>query len=214
MKYTELVNYTINGLNEDSFVNLKKLLLNKYIFFSIIDDDDVTDEILAEKICDYFEILFSKTNDNWDKFLKNYFKEIDSKVGTRISPITKTNPVPCRARKYYERAKSKLKDNKDLTSSQLVDYYRIMFCLYNSILNNNGQTIENFDYSLNKMNLKEILLDFGNITYNRQNKYFKKVKEFFDEGGLYTREKGMLVLSIIISNKFMDNRILGEYFNG
>ena len=89
-----------------------------------------------------------------------------------------------------------------------------MFCLYNSILYNNGQTIENFDYSLNKMNVKEILLDFGNIIYNRQNKYFKKVKDFFDEGGLYTREKGMLVLSIIISNKFMDNRILGEYFNG
>jgi hypothetical protein len=214
MKYTELVNYTINGLNEESFENLKKSLLNKYIFFSIIDDDDVTDEILAEKICDYFEILFSKTNDNWDKFLKNYFKVIDSKVGTRISPITKTNPDPCRARQYYERAKSELKDNKDLTSSQLVDYYRIMFCLYNSILYNNGQTIENFDYSLNKMNVKEILLDFGNIIYNRQNKYFKKVKDFFDEGGLYTREKGMLVLSIIISNKFMDNRILGEYFNG
>lgn len=214
MKYTELVNYTINGLNEDSFESLKKLLLKKYIYFSIIDDNDVTDGILAEKICDYFEILFSKTNDNWDKFLKNYFKWIDSKVGTRISPTTKFNPVPCRARKYYEHAKSKLKDNNNLTSSQIVDYYRIMFCLYNSIIYNNGQTIENFDYSLNKMNLKEILLDFENIAYNRQNKYVKKAKEFFDEGKLYTRENGMLVLSIIISHKFIDNRILGEYFNG
>ncbi|HFH9843783.1 TPA: hypothetical protein ACGOOQ_001664 [Streptococcus suis] len=214
MKCTELVKHTVTTLNEDSFETLKKLLINEYIYFSIINDNDVTKDILAEKICDYFEKLFYKMNDNWDKFLKNYFKVIDSKISSRILPTTKSKPNPCRARKYYEHAKKNLKDNQVLPPGQFVGYYRIMFCLYDSIINNDGQIIENFDYTLSKINITSVLLNLSNTTFNGQNKYIKKVKDIFNENELYTRENGILVLSIIILHKFMDNRILGEHFNG
>ena len=57
MTYLEFVKATICDLNQSAFEELKKILLGEYISFSIIDHENVTVDILAEKVCDYFNTL-------------------------------------------------------------------------------------------------------------------------------------------------------------
>ena len=57
MKYINFVKETIVGMDAATLEVLKKALLGEYISFSVISDEEVTKEELAEKLCDYFEKL-------------------------------------------------------------------------------------------------------------------------------------------------------------
>ncbi|RRD31658.1 hypothetical protein EII38_05465 [Streptococcus minor] len=208
MESTDLVNYAVLNLNKDSFESLKKSLINKYIFFSVIDYNDVTEEILAEKICDYFEKVKLVSFYSFDGLLSYFNKNMNILVGGKISKISKKNPTPSRARRYYDRVGEIIKQ-KDVTVGQLLEYSRIMFCLYNSIIENNEDEITNFDYSLSTLNIEKIV----NSIINGNKKIGKKINKISDILEVHSREIGVLVLVVVIMHKILDSRVLGEYYH-
>ena len=152
MNYLDFVKETICDLDQSVFEELKQILLGDYISFSIIDHEDVTANILAEKVCDYFNTLEVKTGRAFDRRIEALMKDLDTIVGPSIAKTyqTKTGDsttiVEPRSRKYYEKALS-IKDVKTPSITEITDYTRIMMCLYTEIIKNKEKPIENFDYS-------------------------------------------------------------------
>ena len=150
MKYKKLVEATICRMRPSAFEKLKLLLLGEYISFSIIDHEAVTVEILAEKICDYFETLEIKTGKAFDKFIESYMNDVDDIVAPHIAKTPQAKkgdntPVKVpRSRKYYTKAVD-IKGKKRLSVTQLIDYTRIMMCLYTAADKAEGKPIDNFD---------------------------------------------------------------------
>ncbi len=152
MTSLDFVQSTVCNLTQPVFDELKQLLLGEYISFSFIDTQDVSEKILAEKICDYFDTLEVKTGRPFDRFIETYLNDLDSIVEPHIAktPQAKkgdTTPVTVpRARKYYEKAAA-IKRVKNPSVGQLIDYSRLMLCLYSAAIQSEVSPIDDFDYA-------------------------------------------------------------------
>lgn len=213
MIYKDFVEATICNLSQSVFVELKQLLLGEYISFSIIDHEDVTIDILAEKVCDYFGTLEIKTGKVFDKHIESYLSDLDSIVGPHIAktPQAKkgdTTPVVVpRSRKYYEKAVT-TKGVKKPSMTQLVDYSRIMLCLYTAAIKNEGKPIDNFDYAadclvptsiVEAMKSEEVSVVFP-----------PSKKKRFDTKELYSDDVCTLILSILFLCSIINGKVEGE----
>lgn len=153
---------TIGELETPAFEELKKLLIGDYITFATVKPKNVKKSHMAEKLYDYFEMLEVKTGTSFDKELRIYMNNLNDIVEPHIAkaPSAKkgdTQPITVpRARKYYDKA-VQIKNKKELTVSQVMDYSRIMLCLYIAIIKSKEYTITNFDYSLDCLYPKLIL---------------------------------------------------------
>ena len=151
MDYCEFVRETICNYSADIFEMAKKALVDEYLSFSIIPDEEITIGILSEKVCDYFEKLELKSGKNFEKQLDAYLKAVDSIVSRRVAVTPRqkkknADPVTTpRARKYYEKAES-IKEKRTWKVRSLLDYSRIMFCLYSAIIENGYKEIQNLDF--------------------------------------------------------------------
>lgn len=161
MNYIEFVEKIIGNLDGELFCSFRNILVDEYLSFAAIKCTDVTQQIMKEKLCDYFEKVELKTGRSLEKIIEKYMADVDSIVSERIAAAPKakkgaTAQLP-RARKYYDRACAIRKDNK-MTKHGLRDYSRIMLCLYSEIIKNNRfKIIENFDYSYECINLAQII---------------------------------------------------------
>lgn len=210
MKYKELVEYTVLGLSEERFNSLKTLVTDRgYIRFSVINDSHITKDILSEKICDYLEKVELKTQDSLDKQVKNFCKTLDAVVSPKIAKVTKANPNPSRARRYYEHIKD-IPRQKELTIQELMTYSRVMLCLYHAIIDNKGEEITNFDYTLSTITVTKIL----DALTKEQNNFVKQFKVLFEVKEEFTSERGILVLVVMILNKLLDSAVIGDYYHG
>lgn len=210
MNYIEFVKATVNTFQPDAFEQIKTVLIPEYLSFSIIPEDSITPEILSEKLCDYFEKLELKTGKSFDKYVESYLKDLDSIVEKRIekTPQSKKNdPTPVvvpRARKYYEKAVS-LKKTRALSTSHLVDYTRIMLCLYTAIIKNDFKEIGNFDFSSDCLNP----LDIISAMKNEQDAVAIKIgkKQKFDIKELYCSDTCTFILTIVLAYKILNDRV-------
>ena len=213
MTYKDFVEATVCNLSQPVFEKLKQMLLGEYISFSIIDHEDVTIDILAEKVCDYFGALEIKTGKAFDKHIESYMNDIDSIVAPRIAktPQAKkgdaTSIVVPRSRKYYEKAVT-TKGVKKPSMTQLVDYSRIMMCLYTAANNNEGKPITNFDYAadclipasiIDAMKSEEVSIVFP-----------PSKKKRFDTKELFSDDVCTLILSILILCSIINGKVEGE----
>lgn len=212
MDYSEFIKTTVNTLKPDTYDQIKQILIPEYLTFSIIPEEEITLGILSEKLCDYFEKLDLKTGKSFEKYVESYLKDLDSIVERRIekTPQPKKNDttpviVP-RARKYYEKAVS-LKKTRTLSTSNLVDYTRIMLCLYTAIIKNGFKEIGNFDFSSDCLNP----LDIIDAMKNEQVKIGKKSK--FDIKELYCSDTCTFILTIVIIYKIINDRVQEESEN-
>lgn len=161
MNCVEFVIATVMTLETELSKELKDSLLEKYIPLNIIKKEEISFSMLGEKICDYFNKTELATGKNFEKLVKKYASDLDSVVGSRIArepKPRKNRPTPptSRARKYYEKAQEL--EKHDLGTCQgLMDYTRLMLCLYSSIINNSFKEIEDFDYSVSAINLNKII---------------------------------------------------------
>lgn len=57
MNYKDFTIATITEMDQPVFELLKTALIGEYLSFSVIPETDITQSILAEKICSYFETL-------------------------------------------------------------------------------------------------------------------------------------------------------------
>lgn len=134
MNYSEFVKSTVCTLEPDIYQLLQKTLVGEYLSFSIISDSEITQDILAEKICDYFDKLELKTGKNFEKFINAYMDNIEVLVDQYVvkTPQSKkkdADPVIVpRARKYLEKAQS-IRKVRSLSVRNLIDFTRITMCL-------------------------------------------------------------------------------------
>jgi hypothetical protein len=186
-------------MGSSSFERLKAALLEEYIQFCIVTPDNVTKEIMAEKLCDYFEKFQYKSGKKFEDLVKSYMTELDSLVEPRVAQTPaakKSEPVPVvpRARRYYEKAAEIKKSLKNI--SELIDYSRLMLCLYAAIINSGDEKITNFDFSLTCLepNAIEAALknEKGTAWLGKKNP-----KPRFDTSDPYTTDRSFFVLLIL-----------------
>ena len=216
MKYKNLVRATICELSEPAFEELKQLLLGEFLSFSIIDHKDVTRDILAEKVCDYFGTLEIKTGKTFHKHVESYLDDLDSIVGPHIAkqPQAKKGgraPAVPRARRYYDKALA-IKEGKDLSLTHLTDYSRFMLCLYAAALKSEGKPIDNFNYAADCLSPTDIVnaLKREEITVV----FPPSKKKRFDTKDLYSGDVCTLILSILILCSIANGTERGDVDHG
>ena len=213
MDYSEFVKSTVYSFQSDVFDQIKTVLIPEYLSFSIISEDGITPAILSEKICDYFEKLELKTGKSFDKYVESYLKDLDSIVERRIAKTPqpkKNDPAPVvipRARQYCEKAGS-LKKARTLATGVLVDYTRIMLCLYTAIIKSGFKEIGNFDFSSDCINPLDIIAAMKNEQEPVAIKIGKKQK--FDIKDLYCSDTCTFMLTIVLAYKILNDRVQEE----
>jgi len=214
LNYNDFLTDTIMSIDPATFEMLKKSLVGEYLSFSIIHERDVSQAVLAEKICDYFEKLELKTGKDFAKQIEAYIKDIDSIVSRRIAhtpQAKKKDSAPVdkpRSRKYYEKAIA-TKNSRNLSVQELVDYSRIMFCLYAAIIKDKYKEINDFDYSVSSLKPDAIIESMK--TEPNTNVMVKKNR--FDIKNLYCSDRCTFIISIIMLYKIINDRVQGEYYH-
>ena len=208
MDYKEFSYSTVVELNAQSFDQLCKLLIGEYLTFSIIKENNITNEILAEKVCDYFETLTIKTGKPFDKQIETYIETLEYYVGRKIAKVShsKKDTAPIaepRARKYYNKALS-IRNSRNLSVRQFLDYSRIMMCLEMAIINKDFKEIENLDYSADCLDADKIIDVIKNITVHAG---IKKQKPRFDTKELYCQDTFFFIILILSLNKIINDKI-------
>ncbi|MCR5181547.1 MAG: hypothetical protein K6D56_00820 [Clostridia bacterium] len=207
MSRVDFVKETILDLRSEYFESLRDALIPEYLTFSVLQGSQVTKELLAEKAIDYFEKIELKTGKDFDKQVETYMDNLDQVVERRVARAPKPNkrdnkPIETpRARKFYDRAKS-IEDLRVKTTEQLVDYTRIMTCLYMSFLNDKVKYISDFNYSKECLDIKAIIDSLKKEQEASTLGLTKKYK--FDLKDLYCLDTCTFILTIIILHTIMN----------
>ena len=100
-------------------------------------------------------------------------------------------------------------ERRSITTKQLTDYSRIMFCLYIAIINSGFKPIDDFDFSVKCLDIDKI------INAMRQKKsgsfLFIGGGSKFDTSDAYGQDTGFFVLTIIMYYHIKNNEVIGEY---
>lgn len=72
MNYLNLIRGTVLKMNQATFAQWKDALVGQYIVFSVIAPEEIDQEIMAEKLCDYFEKAELKNGKSFEKFVEVY----------------------------------------------------------------------------------------------------------------------------------------------
>lgn len=208
MEYIDFVVETIGSLETDKFEMLKKALIGEYLSFSIIQEDKVSKEELSEKVCDYFEKMVLKSGKNFDKLIESYTKGIDYVVSNKIAKPTQSKKnksvqedIP-RARKYYEKALT-IKNSRNLSTRNLIDYSRLIFCLYMEIIKNNYSVIDNFDFSANVLKPNDVIKGMK----KKKEDFLIVKKKYFNIKELYSIDTCTFVIAVILLYTIINERI-------
>ncbi|MFH0374034.1 hypothetical protein [Streptococcus sp. A22] len=212
MKYNDFIKETIMDFSSIEFKNIKALLIGEYIQFSFLEDNRIDQYIFSEKLCDYLEKLELKTKIPFQKHLVYYSIFLDKLVSNKIAKAPKGNKqvidpqlIP-RSRRYYEKAKANGK--KGLHSvPQLIDYCRVMLCLYNSALQSDTKLLETINLSIDALSIEQIIL---NMKQEQAKKLNYQVAEFFSKNGVYSSEVFYLIMTIIVYCELKNSKNQGE----
>lgn len=162
MDIKEFVEGTVCILSPSTFELLKEMVIGDILTFSIVKNANVSKDLLAEKLCDYFITQGIKTNRSFDKQVEVFMGDIDAITSLRIAKTPQpkkgdNTPVTVpRSRKYYEKALS-IKGVKQPALRQLLDYSRYMLCLYTASMNATDKPVENFVFSSDCLEPNRIL---------------------------------------------------------
>lgn len=194
------VQETILSMSPVAFRRLKEVLVGKYISFHTIVPENVTQEILAEKLHDYFEKICYKTGKKFDDQLKAYMAALDSVVEPNVAKNQQAKknepaPPPYRSRKYYEKAAEIRKNMKSM--SELTDYTRLMMCLYAAIIKDGGEKIQNLDFAVSSLHPDVIE---AALKAEKESVLFgiKNPKSRFNTSDPYSMDTCFFVIAIIL----------------
>ena len=206
--YKEFITRTVNSFGEESFQSVKRSLVDEYLDFSFIKDENITRDTLSEKLCDYFEKVELKTFRPFNKQIQDYVENIKNLVKDNIAEAPKPKkkdkaPIAIpRARQYYEEAVS-IRSPENLSLRKLIDYSRIIFCLYAAVIANNHKPINDFDYSADCLNQSQMI---GAMKREKKNKLKMKSKTLFNTEELYSIDTCTFVMTIIMLQTIADER--------
>lgn len=209
MSYSNFVKTTISNLEPDLFNELKDVLITEFIPVHLVKNEEITESVCEELLCNYFEKVELKSGKEFGKIVEKYMSDLDSIVGIRIAETPKTRknqptpPTP-RARKYYEKAVGLRKTNRE-TKRGLIDYTRLMLCLYTAIINNKYKRITDFELSINCLNLTKI------IESMRKEVIPIRRKARFDTHDPYNSDRSSFVILVIMFYYIKSKEVVGEY---
>lgn len=205
MNSTDFINQTVNVYNDDCIKNLKEKFIGKYISFNIINECEVSKKIFSEKIVDYIEKIELKTGDPFSSHLKKYIDNLSSIVKSHLIEGS-------RAKRYFNYACDKI-DIKEIELEKLVDYTRIMMCLYSKIIEEGYSDIDNFDFAIENIDLDMILsamadekipeVDFGVFNLGTKKK--------FDFDDIYSSDAFTFIIIVILYYYLVNFKVRGEY---
>ena len=204
MTRKEFISDTVMVLDSAQLELLKERLLGEYISFQIIEDKDVNQLLFSEKLLDYFEKLKIKTDLTFNKVISKYIADWDEIVQKGIPESSSdNNAANPRSRKYYERA-LQLKDSREITIRQLLDYTRIMMCLYMGIIGNEGKKIKDFDFSIKCLDLDEMI---SQMKKEKVNTFPFGTKKKFDLAEVYSGDTSTFIMTMIMFYFIKNNEI-------
>lgn len=210
MKREEFIEKTIPVLGSDIFNSIKQTIVGNYIQVNFIAEDDVNTTILEELLFGYLEkVELQQSVKSFDSIIEKYAADIDSVVEDRIKKSQKdgSGKELNRARKYYEKAHAMRKD--DIESFEgLVDYSRIMLCLYMAIIKNKFNPISDFDYSSECLRGREIM---DALRQEESTTIIGVKKKRFDTKGIYSFDRCTFVILITMYHFIKNNEMEVEY---
>ena len=220
MNSLELLNELL-CLNEDVFDMMKTLLLERFVKFSFYNDTkEIAKEMIFEKLNDYIEKVSINTGKSFDELIDYYMEILCSLVEMRLKKKEEVKNVKdekeeqdTRAYKYFSHAKKK-REKKEKLIVDLDDFSRIIFCLYNEIINNEYQSISDFDLSFKSVDCSVLLNALEN-----EKKEEKKIFMFtvegeskkFDLTKKYSKDEFIFVMLILIYYRLRHLEVRSEF---
>ena len=204
----DFVKKTISSLKPARFERLKDILNNEnYIPFDFVEHERIDESILEEKIGDYFEkVELLAGGKRFEYIIEQYANDLDSVVRDHIDSGSHSNKgsasVVPRARKYYYRA-SALKKEGLKTFESLLDFSRIMLCLYMEIVNQKHKSISNFEYPSENLNGKVILKA---LREEKDSSIFGEKKKF-NTHSPYSMDRCTFIVVIIMYQYIKSNEV-------
>lgn len=210
MDRCDFLKHTVMTLEPADFEGLKDTLLaHTHIAFSIVSPDMVTQAVLAEKLCDYFKTieLLNKTNFSMllEEYCKNLCSLVESRKGGGLSKPGKKE-VPSRAWIYYNKAVQLSEHRTDI--SAMIDFTRIVLCLYTAIIAAEYKEISDFNFAADSLNVEQILCSFKSETTENLLKRTKHSRFEFENP--YSKDSASLVIAIILLHKILNDSLEGE----
>ena len=210
MDIKEFVDFIIGDLNDDIFNLLIAKISDGYIEFSFVKSEEITRNVMSEKIHDYFEKVEIKTGNDIELLLSKYMSNMKNLVGKKIARESRPKKgeahiVP-RARRYYDLA-LKIRYNKNITLEERVDFARIIYCLYMSEIQSEESFITEFDYAVDSLDLDKIMYS---LKLEKNDGKFGK-KNLFDISDKYSMDMCTLIFTILYYCYIRNNGIKGEY---
>lgn len=202
MDCPNFIQTTVTSLDTELFSKLRDDLIINFLQLQIAQKDDQTVPVFAEKLCDHFEKVQLKTSGSFDRIVDKYANDLNSVVADRIAKEQKNEPTP-RARKYYDYASSLRKSVKE-SEATLLDYTRIMLCLYAEIIENDFTPIKSFNLSIGKLDLVTIV----EALINEKTNLVKKPK--FDVEDPYASDRCTFIMLVIMFYYMKSREVFGE----
>ena len=193
------VKKTISSLKTARFERLKNILnCEHYIQFDFVEPEKINKHILEEKVSDYFEkVELLAGGKRFNYLIEKYADDLDSVVRDHIdknSPLLINGKhTDTRAKKYYDKAITLKKEGFE-SFDRLLDYSRIMLCLYMSVINKNYKTISDFDYSSECLKGEEIMKSLR----NERTTYLLSERKRFDTKSKYGMDRCTFIIVIIM----------------
>lgn len=219
MSYIEFVE-KIMKIDDKLFEEMKMLLLGKYIDFSIIDDNNITKEIMCEKICDTLEKILIKTNKTFEALVNYYIDSMNgliagylSKISTKKDAKGKEILEDSRAQKYFNHVQ-KIKKEKEFQFVDFEDYSRIIFCLYAEIIRNEHHKITDFEFSLENVKCQTIINALESEKVKETDIFalkFDKLSQRFKTDDKYSKDHFIIIMIVIMFYILKSKEVLGDY---
>lgn len=205
------VKKSISSLTASRFERLKNVLNDeKYIPFDFIEADKIDRIIFEEKVSDYFEkVELLAGGKKFSFVIENYADVMNSVVREHVEqsslPLRGGSQPDTRAKKYYDKACT-LKRNGLKTFEELLDYSRIMLCLYMAIINKKHGHISDFDYSSECLDGSKIM---ASLREEKTNNIVGTPRKRFDTKGPYSTDRCAFIM-IIIMYQYIKSKEVGD----
>lgn len=209
--YLAFIQETVLDLTPENFGLLRDMLTEDapgILKFRYVAAEDITPEVMAEKLCDYFDKVTFKSGNFFSRQAFHYIEKLEAVVEPRIAKPEKTEEGEkvCRARKYYQQA-LEIKVGKTIQPQALLDFSRIVFCLYTATLQDRLYRIEDFEYSASVIDPVRLVTALADETTDVILGIKRKIFNFDDVYGL---DSSAILIATLALVKILNDRVEGE----
>lgn len=195
---------TVMTLSPANFERLRNALTEDCIKFWYVPKENVTPEILAEKLYDHFLKTYAVTGVPFEKQVFQYIKSVSDLVDSHVEEVKEAvdgTEVASRARQFYENAQE-IKASRSASTKDILEFSRLMFCLYAATLHDRLNKIQDFEYSATVINPEEIVDSMKKETTEAILGIKHKV---FSLEGTYSQDISTMIIAMVSLYKIVED---------